>query len=214
MAERIRRRSGGLWPFTAYVVFFAWLDWITHRSAVFVVVVGGGLIAAAVFRDRLFAAVSGAARRDSPEWVAKAVRAWGSLPGKTRLLVTSLTPLLYFLLRGQGTSGAGLTVLLASGLVACAVIYAGPAVDRRLRAFYAVRDRVLVRPVRLALAPVLGVLIAFTVVHGSLADLPALFGGTTSTPQSPVGMQARFFLATVLAGACAVLLLREGEESR
>ena len=57
-------------------------------------------------------------------------------------------------------------------------------------------------------------LIAFLVVHGSLADLPALFGGQTSSPQSPVDLTAQFFLATVLAGACTVLLLREGGETR
>ena len=49
-------------------------------------------------------------------------------------------------------------------------------------------------------------------VHGSLLDLPALFGGPTTSPQSPAGLSGRFFLATLLAGACTVLLLREGGE--
>jgi hypothetical protein len=63
----------------------------------------------------------------------------------------------------------------------------------------------------MVLAPVLGIVIAFVVVHGSLSDLPALFGGQTSSPQSPAGLAGSMFLATLLAGVCTVLLLREGE---
>jgi hypothetical protein len=49
-------------------------------------------------------------------------------------------------------------------------------------------------------------MIAFLIVHGTLLDLPALFGGATASRQPPVGLSGRFFLATVLAGVCTVLL--------
>lgn len=198
--------------FGAYVLFFAWLDWITHRSVVFIIVVGGGLIAAAVFRSRIAGAIASAASAASGGWLRTIIDAWQRLPPRVQRLVVSLTPLLYFLLRGQGTSGAGMVVLLAALAVAAGVIFLGHRIDPPLQAFYAARDRLLARWLRALLAPVLGVLIAFLIVHGSLADLPALFGGSTNSPQSPAGMSGRFFLATLLAGACTVLLLREGGE--
>lgn len=192
--------------FIAYVVFFAWLDWIIHRSIVFIIVVGGGLIVVALNRTRIGQAIM------SAEWLRPAVEAWQKLPPRVQSLLTSLTPLIYFLFRGQGTSSAGMVVLIAGVMVAATVIFLGPAIDPKLEGFYAARNRVLARGVRMVLAPVLAILIAFLVVHGSLADLPALFGGPTSSPQSPVGQRGPFFLATLLAGACTVLLLRESEE--
>jgi hypothetical protein len=47
--------------FSAYVLFFAWLDWVTHRSIVFIVVVGGGLILAAAFRAHIAGTITSAA---------------------------------------------------------------------------------------------------------------------------------------------------------
>jgi hypothetical protein len=201
------RSRRGVLIFNAYVLFFAWLDWIMHRSVVFILVVGAGLIAAAVLRSRLAGSIASAARGGGA-----IVDAWQRVPARVRRLLVSLTPLLYFLFRGQGTSGAGMAVLMAGVAVAAAVIFLGHVIDPPLRGFYAARDRLLARWLRTLLAPVLGVLIAFLVVHGSLLDLPALFGGQTNSPQSPVGMSGRLFLATLLAGACTVLLLREGGE--
>ncbi|OXM63295.1 hypothetical protein CF165_30830 [Amycolatopsis vastitatis] len=186
--------------FTGYVVLLAWLDWIIHRSVVFVIVVGGGLIAAAVLRFRI-------AERLRPQ-----LERLEEIPVPVRRLLISLAPLIYFLFRGQGTSGAGFAVTAAGALVASAVVFLGPKIDPPLGAFYAARDRLLARWVRVLLAPVFGILVAFLVVHGSLTDLPALFGGTTESPQSPVDESGRFFLATLLAGTGTVLLLREGGE--
>ncbi|RSM48720.1 hypothetical protein DMA12_06255 [Amycolatopsis balhimycina DSM 5908] len=186
--------------FACYVVLLAWLDWIIHRSVVFVIVVGGGLIAAAVLRSRI-------AERLRPQ-----LERLEEIPVPVQRLLISLAPLVYFLLRGQGTSGAGFAVTAAGALVASAVVFLGPKIDPPLGPFYAVRDRLLARWVRVLLAPVFGILVAFLVVHGSLADLPALFGGTTESPQSPVDESGRFFLATLLAGTGTVLLLREGGE--
>jgi hypothetical protein len=196
----------GIWIFAAYVVFFAWLDWIIHRSLVFVIVVGGGLIAAALYKSRIAKAIM------SAEWPRPIVDAWEKAPPRVRQLLVSLTPLLYFLFRGQGTSDAGILVVIAGLIVAGGVIFLGQAIDSRLKGFYAARNRLLARGLRMVLAPVLGILIAFLVVHGSLGDLPALFGGETASPQSPVDLTGQIFLATLLAGACTVLLLREGGE--
>ncbi|WP_143268698.1 hypothetical protein [Amycolatopsis vastitatis] len=190
----------GILVFTGYVVLLAWLDWIIHRSVVFVIVVGGGLIAAAVLRFRI-------AERLRPQ-----LERLEEIPVPVRRLLISLAPLIYFLFRGQGTSGAGFAVTAAGALVASAVVFLGPKIDPPLGAFYAARDRLLARWVRVLLAPVFGILVAFLVVHGSLTDLPALFGGTTESPQSPVDESGRFFLATLLAGTGTVLLLREGGE--
>jgi hypothetical protein len=197
-----------IWIFTAYVVFLAWLDWITHRSIVFIVVVGGGLIMAASYKSRIGKAIM------SAEWPRPIVEAWERMSPRVRQLLVSLTPLLYFLIRGQGTSNAGTVVVIASLIVAGGVIFLGQAIDSRLKGYYAARNRVLAQGLRMVLAPMLGVVIAFLIVHGSLGDLPALFGGETTSPQSPVDLTGRFFLATLLAGACTVLLLREGGEQQ
>jgi hypothetical protein len=198
--------------FVAYIVFFSWLDWILHRSVVFIVVVGGGLILAALQRSRIVAKLSDAAEDSLAGRVRPLVDGWKRLPEQLQRLLISLTPLLYFLTRGQGTSGAGAAVALAGAIVAAVAIFTGPAIDDRLKSFYIARDRLLPLTIRLLLAPVVGVLIAFLVVHGSLRDLPALFGGSTTSPQSPTGMAGRFFLATLLAGMCALLLVRERSE--
>src|SRR5213593_4546743 len=95
-----------IWIFAAYVVFLAWLDWITHRSVVFIIVVGGGLIAAALYKSRIGQAIMAA------EWAKPAVEAWDKAPPQVRQLLVSLAPLLYFLFRGQGTSGAGPVVVI------------------------------------------------------------------------------------------------------
>jgi hypothetical protein len=198
--------------FIAFVLFFAWLDWITHRSIVFIFVVGGSLIVAAAFRSRIATAITSPAHDGTAEWMRPVVDGWRRLPARAQRLLVSLTPLLYFLIRGQGTSGAGMAVVIAGLIVATFVIFLGDLIDPPLRAFYTVRDHLLARWIRVLLAPVLGVLIAFLIVHGSLSDLPALFGGTTTSPQSPAGLSGRFFVATMLAGACTVLLLRESGE--
>jgi len=174
--------------------------------------VGGGLILAAAFRSRIAGAITSAARSGSAKWMRPVVDGWQQLPERVQLLLVSLTPLLYFLLRGQGTSGAGGAVFVAGALVAAVSIFLGHLIDPPLQDFYATRDRLLAGWLRVLLAPVLGVLIAFLIVHGSVLDLPALFGGPTNSPQLAAGISGRFFLATVLAGVCTALLLREGGE--
>jgi hypothetical protein len=186
--------------FIGYVVFFAWLDWIIHRSVVFILVVGGGLIAAAILRYRI-------AERLHP--FRERLR---EIPAPARRLLVSLAPLIYFLFRGQGMSGAGFAVAFAGLLVAAAILFLGPKADPALSAFYAARNRLLAHWVRVVLAPIFGIVVAFLIVHGSLADIPALFGGPTRSRQFAAGESVKFFFATLLAGAGTALLLREGGE--
>ena len=202
-------RLKGLVGFAGYLILFAWLDWITHRSVVFILIVGGGLLLAAVFLPQIRAAVRSAATRDAAGVLGRVVGFWDRLPEPIRRIVIALTPLIYFVLRGQGTSGAGSVVIFATLLVVLAIVLLGKQIDKVLDPFYAARDGVLPRWLRAILAPVLGVLVAFIVVHGSILDLPALFGGPTRSPQSPIGLEPRFLFATLLASILAVLLVRE-----
>jgi hypothetical protein len=202
-------RWRGLLGFAGYLLLFAWLDWITHRSVLFILIVGGALLLGALFRSRVGEAIRKASLRDSSGAIARVLEVWADLPWQVRRILVALTPLIYFLVRGQGTSGAGFVVVFATLLVVLAIVLLGTQIDRLLDPFFVLRDKVLPRWVRHLLAPVLAIIIAFVIVHGSLLDLPALFGGTTHSPQSPYGLEGRFLLATLLAGVCTVLLVRE-----
>ncbi|HCT79336.1 MAG TPA: hypothetical protein DGT23_22800 [Micromonosporaceae bacterium] len=204
-ASRVRELAG----FAGYLLLFAWLDWITHRSVIFILIVGVGLFLGAVFRARIAAAIRSFGRRDTSGVFSGVLTFWDGLPWQVQRILVALTPLIYFVFRGQGTSGAGFVVVVATLVVVLAIVLFGARLDKVLDPLYAARDGLLPRWLRVVLAPVLAVLIAFVVVHGSLLDLPALFGGTTHSPQSPVGLEARFLFATLLAGACTVLLVRE-----
>lgn len=184
----------------AFVALFAYLDWITHRSLIETLVLAGLVGGAWVYRRAIVE------RLGLQELVAGMSRG-------VRTVLAALPGVLYFMARGQGTSGAGGVVLVAMlGVVAAGAAW-GPGLDLKLAAFYAGRNRVLPRPLRMLLALVAPVLVAFFVIHGSLADLPALFGGTTNHPATPVGRDGRFFLGTVLSAGVTWLLLREAPRS-
>ena len=183
-----------------FVALFAYLDWLTHRSLP--VAVGGAAVAMTLILAR--------------GWIGRRllqVPAVAQLPPVARRLLLALVPLLYFMVRGAGTSGAGALVLILSMLVAGGLALAAPSLDGTLRGFYAARNRALPAWLRAVLVPVGAILISFLVVHGSLLDLPALFGGQTNSPASPAGREGRFALAIILSGVLGMLLLREEEPS-
>lgn len=180
----------------AFVALFAYLDWITHRDVATTVV-----LAAAAAGSILY-------RRAIVDWLNLRPQL-DRLSPRVRPLLAAIPGLAYFLFRGQGTSGAGGIVLVSMLGVVGANMVIGPQLDEKLAAFYVTRNKVLPRPVRMALALVVPVLIAFLVVHGSLGDLPAMFGGTTKHPATPDGLEGRFLLATLLSAAVSWLLLRE-----
>lgn len=180
----------------AFIALFAYLDWITHRSMVETVLLGGLAAGGFLYRRTIVE------RLGIQEQVAGMSRVW-------RTVLAALPGFLYFMVRGQGTSGAGGTVLVGLVIVVGASAVFGPALDAKLAGFYAARNRWLPRALRMVLAIVAPVLVAFIVIHGSLSDLPALFGGTTNHPMSPVGREDRFLLGTLLSAVAAWLLLRD-----
>jgi hypothetical protein len=178
------------------IAWFAYLDWILHREAAFVIIFG--LVAAGVvvwkreIIDRLNLGPNLA-----------------QVPVQLKPVIAAVPGIAYFLARGQGTSGAGGVVLVSMLLVIGAGAFLGPAIDVRLRPVYDARNRILPLPVRMALGIIVPVLLSFLLIHGSLSDLPALFGGTTKTARSPAGLEGRFLLATLLSAAVGWLLLRQ-----
>lgn len=192
LPQRVRR----LWFPLVFVAFFAWIDWITHRSFLFLLLVGGGVVFVILFREQV-------ARKLQLQDLMR------QLPTQARPFLVAAPPLLYFMVRGQGTSDAGILVVLISLAMVAAVTFLGSQIDQRLIGFYAWRNRFLPQPPRAILAIVAAVLVAFLVVHGSLADLPALFGAPTRSPASPTDRTGRLLLGIVLAGSISFLLLRE-----
>ena len=180
----------------AAIALLGYFDWITHReaaTAIVLVAIAGGLV---MFRDEALER-SGLAPM------------FRDLPSVIRPVLAAVPALAYFLVRGQGTSGAGGMVLLSMAITVGTVALSGPAIDAKLAPFYLARNRVLPLPLRMTLALVMPVLVAFVVIHGSLADVSALFGGTTNHPMSPTGREGRFLFGTLLSAAAAFLLVRE-----
>jgi hypothetical protein len=191
------RARSALLPLT-FVALFAWLDWVLHRNLVFILVVGGVVVVAILYRGEI------AQRSGLGEFMR-------GLSPVNQALIRAAPALLYFLLRARGTAGLGaiLVVLVALGVVIGMVKY-GAKIDQRLAPFYRVRDRALSLRVRTVMAVIFPVVVGFGIIHGSLADLPALFGGATSSPQTPVGLEAQYFLGAVLCAGVTILLLRKG----
>lgn len=198
LAGDLRRRARAAWFPLTFVALFAWLDWVLHRNPLFILVVGGAVVAAILYREEI------AQRSGLGEFMR-------GLSPVNQALMRAAPALLYFLLRGRGTAGGGaiLVVLVALGVVFGMVRY-GEQIDQRLSSFYRVRDRALSLRVRTIIAVIFPVVVGFGVIHGSLADLPALFGASTSTPQAPMGRESQYFLGAVLCAGVTILLLRRG----
>jgi len=190
------RISAPTWLALAFVAVFAYFDWIMHRELATTLILAAAVAGVIVFRPRLIAALN----LGDP---------LAAIPRRFKPILAAIPGVAYFLIRGQGTSGSGTVVLLSMLAVVAASVLLGSAFDRTLAPYYRVRNRLLPRPLRMVLAIVLPVLVAFLVIHGSLADLPALFGGTTRHRQNPVGRQGQFFVGTLLSAAVAWLLLRD-----
>jgi hypothetical protein len=184
------------WLALAFVVVFCYLDWITHREVATTLFLGAAAGGVILYRRALVARLNLGPTLES-------------LSPRVKPILAAIPGVAYFLIRGQGTSGAGGIVLVSMALVVGASVLFGPQLDVKLAGFYGSRNRVLPKVLRMALAIVVPVLVAFVVVHGSLSDLPALFGGSTNHPSSPAGLESRFLVATMLSAAVSWLLLRE-----
>jgi len=195
-ANRVRTLSAGKIFALAFVALFCYLDWITHRSAVAVVVIAAGGIAVIVFGREI------ATKLNLQDEIAK-------IPARAKPILFAAPGLLYFMSRGSGTSGAGGPVFFASAIAVAAPALFGPEIDARLAGFYAARNKAAPRVLRMIAAPILAVLLSFLIIHGSLGDIGALFGGTTKAARTPAGLGGRFFLAALLSASVSFLLLRE-----
>lgn len=204
MGERGGGRSAGSGAAGAVlpviiIVVLGYLDWLTHRNVPVVLVGGAIAIGIALFRSRISARLL-------------QVPAIARTPGPVRTIAVAAIPLLYFAFRGEGTSGAGALVLVVTLVVVGATQLLGPSLDRSLIGFYAARDRLLPGWLRATLVPLFAIFVTFLLVHGSLADVPALFGGTTGSPASPAGREGRLVVGILLSAAAGILLLREARE--
>jgi hypothetical protein len=184
------------WLALAFVAVFCYLDWITHREAATTVLLGAAVAGVIVYRR-------------APIDKLNLGPTLESLSPRVKPILAAIPGVAYFLLRGQGTSGAGGFVFVSMGMVVGVSVLFGPLLDEKLAGFYASRNRVLPKAIRMVLAIVVPVLVAFLIVHGTLSDLPALFGGSTNHPSSPAGLESRFLLATTVSAAATWLLLRE-----
>jgi hypothetical protein len=169
-----------------------------HRSPLFILFVGGAVVVAILYREEI-------ARWSGLE---KFMRQLSPL---SQSLMRAAPALLYFLLRARGTSGSGaiLVVFVVVGVVIGMVKF-GAVIDQRLSSFYQLRDRALSLRTRTIIAVVFPIVVGFGIIHGSLADLPALFGGSTSTPRAPIGLESKYFFGAVLCAGVTILLLRRG----
>jgi hypothetical protein len=108
----------GSWMAIAFIVVFSYLDWITHRELVTTIVLAvaaGGLV---VYRQTLIV------KLDLGPTV-------GSIPPRAKPILAAIPAVAYFLIRGQGTSGAGGVVLVSMVVVVGASVAFGQQLDAR-----------------------------------------------------------------------------------
>lgn len=198
LAQELRGRARTSWLPLTFVALFAWLDWVMHRNLLFILIVGGAVVVAILYRGEI-------AQRTG---LGELLR---GLSPVNQALIRAAPALLYFLLRARGTAGLGpfLVVLVVVGIVVGMVKY-GAQIDQRLASFYRARDRIVSLRVRMITVLILPVIVGFGLIHGSLADLPALFGFATSSPQTPIGLELQYFLGAGLCAGVTILLLRRG----
>jgi len=177
-----------------FLALFAWLDWIMHRSLFFIYQVGGFAAAIILLRPEIRQLLGG--------------RINVRLHPVITTLLWAAPALIYFIYRGQGTSAAGVPVVIAVCGTLIATAAFGEQIDAKLAGYYRVRDRIVPPVLAGILVLVVPILISFAVIHGSLSDLPALLGGSTETPLSPRGLGFRFFAGTLLATVFTILMTR------
>jgi len=206
-AQAIGKRLGRVWPTFIFLAIFGWLDWLTHRQLGVTIFGGGAIIALILFWPQLIVACGLQPLRErTPPFVPPLLLA---TPG-----------MVYLLTRGAGTSDAGPAVVVTAMLLIAVFAFFGQWIDARMSGWYRIRNRVLPRFLRIILTPIVAILLSFAIVHGSLTDLPALWGAGTATPKRvrTVGYfgesvavvdTATFVLAAILAALVAMLLLRE-----
>ncbi|MBI4258927.1 MAG: hypothetical protein HY658_00010 [Actinobacteria bacterium] len=194
----LARRAKDIWFPLILVGVMGYIDYLAHGQIFFVVIAGVGSILLILFRKEIGARMG-------------LGRVFGQFPPWVRPVLTAIPALLWFVIRGQGTSGAGLLVMLTTLAMVGGLAILGPQLDGRLRGFYQRRNRVIPRRLRMLLAVLVPILLGFWIVHGTLAALPVLFQGTTSSPAYATDRGGLFVLSTLISGGVAFLLLREAK---
>jgi hypothetical protein len=212
-SRTVTQRLAANWAGLLYVAVFAWLDWISHRDLLFLIV-GVAMVVAVLFSPEILAEAS---RASGGRYAGLVGRIQGfrttlqQIPPVLRPFLSAVPGLLYLLLRGSGTAppemGVSVAVVVIGLLVVATV--AETQLDRRLQPWYFVRSRVP-RAIRFVVAPVIAIALAFLIVHQNLGDLPAVIGGSTSSPRSPADVSVvMFVIAAALSAIASYLLLHE-----
>jgi hypothetical protein len=184
------------WVVMVFLGVLAWFDWLMHREFFVLLLLAAGVAAIVLYRKEI------AERLGIVELLA-------SMPPWGRALLRTSPALIYFMARGSGTSGAGGVVVVTTLALVSLITFFGRVIDARLARYYDRRDRLLPKAGRMLIALGLSIVTAFTVIHGAISDLPALIGGATGSPQSPMNLTGRFILALILVATTTTLLVRE-----
>jgi hypothetical protein len=192
--ERSRRRIPILPLF--FVALLAYFDWISHYQTGVAIAIGAAGSIAIVFREQLIDRLGVRPLLDR-------------LPTWARTILPAIPALIFVLARGQGTSNAGGSVILASLIVMVVTVGFRTQIDAKLAGFYAKRNKILPRFLRGVLVAVAPILVGFVIVHGSLADIPAMWGSVTQHAASPAGRGGHIFVATIVSAAIGYLLMAE-----
>ncbi len=178
-----------------YVGSIGWYDYLSHRQLPALVILGALAVGGIMFRQAIYRSMAPLQQ---------------VIPQRLFPVVFAGVPaIFYFLIRGSGTLSSGgtlLTTVAVGGLMAL-IVARGSALDKQLAGWYEARNRILPRPVRMLSPLVVGVFLSFALVQGSISDIGALFGGTTSTAATPSG--GKIFLATILTVVASFLLMRD-----
>lgn len=187
--EELKKRARTHWFRLTWVALFIWLDFLIHRDLV-TVVLAVAAVALVLFPAEIIDYLK---IRQQVEQLGNAI------PVFLRPYLPAVPGFAYFLLRGQGTSqGAGLLGFLAAIVTIILLERNAPKVDSRITGLYKVRNQ-LPPWVRMILGPIGAIVLAFAIIHGNLNDIPAMFGGTTTQPRSPYGLELQFMISGVVS---------------
>jgi hypothetical protein len=183
------------WLGVVVVLLFGVLDYVAHHELVLMLIGTGVIVAGLVFGPHIVTLLLGGRRPRLPTWLHPVV---ALLPGAA-----------YLLLRGPG-SDVNLAVTAALMVVALVLFTSGRVLDRRLGRYYARRNRVPIA-LRLVAAPVLGLVLGYTLVHGSLGGLSQLWHAAAEEG-GPGPALVPVVIAALVGAITSLLLLRDPAE--
>lgn len=203
--KRQQDLAGGLaryWPALLMIAYASYYDYLLNGDPAFAVTAAGAA-ALPLLLPKLVAPITRVVTRSLGDLI----------PARYRRLALVGAPLaLLFLTRWKGQMDDSTALLsLAAPLAIGALIVANRSrLDAALSPFYRVRNELLPRSARVIVAVGTPLALTFLIVHGDLGDLPAFFGGTTSSPTLPTERGAgAFLLTTTVSTLTGFLMLNE-----